>query len=123
MILRHMRRNAVSIQGERSSALELARGRLVVLGMFFVLAYSTIAVRAVDLGVVQGSMAGAMAGEEDYTALQAEETARRGNIYDRNGALLATTLKTASLYVDPSLILEPGKLAKRLTTIFPRCPP
>jgi len=120
MILKQMRRNAICIQGERSSSLDLARGRLVILGMCFILAYSIVAVRAIDLGIVQGDIAHFADDDEEVSAyLQREAEVRRGNVYDRNGELLATTIKTASLYVDPSLILEPGKLVSSLLRVFP----
>ena len=40
--------------------------------------------------------------------------ARPGDIYDRNGRLLATTTRTHSLYVDPSRIADPPNLARQL---------
>jgi cell division protein FtsI (penicillin-binding protein 3) len=40
--------------------------------------------------------------------------ARPGDILDRNGRLLATTVKVYSLFVDPSRIDEPDELARRL---------
>lgn len=43
---------------------------------------------------------------------------RRGDIYDRNGVLLATTLKTYSLYADPKRILDINDVAKRLPTVL-----
>lgn len=43
---------------------------------------------------------------------------RRGDIYDRNGVLLATTLKTYSLYADPKRILDVNEVARRLPTVL-----
>lgn len=48
------RRNAAKLEGERSSALDLARGRLVLMSICFVLVYMVFAVRAFDLAVIQG---------------------------------------------------------------------
>ncbi|MCB1782442.1 MAG: penicillin-binding protein 2 [Alphaproteobacteria bacterium] len=123
MILRQMRRNAIRIEGEHSAALERARGRLVLLGMVFALAYAVIAVRVFDLAVLQGDvprMEGeVVAADEGLQEKEQVASIRRGDIYDRNGELLATTLKAASLYADPALILEPQKVTQRLARIFP----
>lgn len=43
---------------------------------------------------------------------------RRGDIYDRNGVLLATTLKTYSLYADPKRVLDLNELSRRLPTVL-----
>lgn len=40
--------------------------------------------------------------------------ARPGDIYDRHGRLLATTTQSQSLFVDPSLIEDPGAVAEQL---------
>ncbi len=116
-----MRRNAIKLVGERSASLELARGRLVLMGAFFVLAYIVLAVRAFDLSVIQGEFGA----QQDFSAAaQMVKTlekgdAVRGDIRDRNGVLLATTLKTASLYVNPHLIANPKETAQGLVEIFP----
>jgi cell division protein FtsI (penicillin-binding protein 3) len=124
---KHIRRNAIQIEGEHSSSLDLCRGRLSFLSMFFVIVFMIIGVRAIDLGVVQGDLMRldpqmrldlAMA-EKDRAGDSAVQHVRRGNIYDRNGVLMATTIKTASLYADPALILEPEKVAAGLVKIFP----
>lgn len=124
MILKQMRRNAIRIEGEKSSALEQMRGRLLLLGMFFILSYMIVAIRLIDLGIVQGYLT-----RVDQSASErmqspslksiANTTLKRGNIYDRNHVLLATTLKTPALFVDPGLILDKPKVADQLVSIFP----
>lgn len=47
------------------------------------------------------------------------EPGRRGNIYDRNGVLLAATLKTYSLYADPKRILDAEEAVVKLRRVFP----
>lgn len=47
------------------------------------------------------------------------ETLRRGNIYDRNGVLLAATLQVYSLYADPKRILDAKDVIKRLPQALP----
>ncbi|MBL6664925.1 MAG: penicillin-binding protein 2 [Rickettsiales bacterium] len=43
----------------------------------------------------------------------------RGNIYDRNGALVATDIRTKSLYASSILIRNPKDIATGLSKIFP----
>ena len=116
-----LRRNTVKIEGERSSALDLARGRLVLMSGFFILVYMVFAVRAFDLAIIQGHAIAPDNGQiaESNMLNINGETPRRADITDRNGALLATTLKTASLYADPRLIADADAAAKKLIIIFP----
>ena len=118
--LRQMRRSALKLEGERSSTLDLARGRLVLVSGFFILAYAMLLVRAFDLTIIQG------AAREGDNGLRYERSgaadqvaAKRGNIYDRNGTLMATTLKISSLYADSKFIADPESSAKQLIEIFP----
>ncbi|MEZ5918660.1 MAG: hypothetical protein R3D66_01640 [Alphaproteobacteria bacterium] len=50
---RRSRYHAFKFDGERSSALEMAHGRLVLMSAFFMLFYSVLAIRAFDLSVIQ----------------------------------------------------------------------
>lgn len=43
----------------------------------------------------------------------------RGNIYDRNGEVLATSLVTGSAYANPQEILDVKETVEKLTSIFP----
>jgi len=43
----------------------------------------------------------------------------RGNIYDRNGVLVATDIRTKSLYASSILIRDPKDIAKGINRIFP----
>ena len=44
----------------------------------------------------------------------------RGNIYDRNGRILATTIKVNSLNIDPQEILNKNETIIKLKKIFPQ---
>lgn len=46
------------------------------------------------------------------------KTGRRGNIYDRNKVLIATDLKTKSLYVSSVLVKDPQAISSGLAQIF-----
>lgn len=109
--------------GAQSTALQLACGRLIFLGGLFMLAYAVVAVRVIDLMIVQGGSSETVQEAEDIRRLARSGDllahVRRGNIYDRNGVLLATSLKTPALYADPSLILDKPAVARALAGLFP----
>ncbi len=105
------------IMGERSSIFDLARGRLSLLGTAFIVLYIIVAARVVDLSVVQGTLLQIKDANAVEKAVVTENM--RGNIYDRNGVLLATTLKTKSLFVDASVIENPQQVLGELNKIIP----
>lgn len=115
---------SIRISGEKSGNLDLVRGRLVLLATLFSLFYLCIMVRLVDVTVIQGllnkpeSYIGAAQADEKSAA----EENFRADIVDRNGVLLATSLKTASLHADPKIIIDPVETAKGLSKIFPDMP-
>ncbi|HQK74725.1 MAG TPA: hypothetical protein PKZ25_00875, partial [Candidatus Hydrogenedentes bacterium] len=56
--------------------------------------------------------------EEDFHEGTLELNLPRGDIYDRNGRLLATDRRARSLYADPSRIQNPRTLAVTLSEIL-----
>lgn len=123
MMWKQMRRNSIQIEGEHSASVDLCTSRLSVLALFFMLAFMMIGLRLIDLSVVQG-VGGALLETQprdvpqDFAQTQ-DRPVRRGNIYDRHGVLLATDVLRASVFADPSLILEPRAVAEGLVKIFP----
>ena len=112
------KRKSFRIQGARNEALDVARGRVVLVSACFALAYILVVARVFDLSVIQGRLYNT--GEPtEIVEMTAQEQAYRGDILDRNGVILATSLETASLYADPKLIIEPTETAKALARIFP----
>jgi len=104
----------VKLDGVHHRVLETARNRVLVSGIVFAVAFMLIAARLVELSVF------GPASDPGYVALSApDRTPNRGDILDRNGVLLATSLPTASLYVDPSEVLDPEDAARRLTGVLP----
>lgn len=47
-----------------------------------------------------------------------KEALRRGNIYDRNGVLVAATLRVYSLYADPKRVLDPAEVAEKVPAVL-----
>lgn len=113
-------RNNIEFTGQKRSTLDMARGRLVLLSLFFVLSYILIGARVVHLTIIEGEM---KKSEETVSYLEAEpveeKAVRRADILDRNGVILARSLNTSSLYADPHLIADPKVVAKDLAKIFP----
>ncbi len=117
MIFRRRHWQGVSrIQGERSAALDQARGRIIIISVFFMVGYGAIAARALDLAVLKGGPPGALNSMHDL----AGHDMARGRIFDRNGVLLASSLPAVSLYADPSIIIGADQLARDLVKIFPK---
>lgn len=111
--------NIVKMAGARRSTLDIARGRMVVVTCFFIIAYILVAARVFDLSVIQGELRRGDAAEAAAPAQAAAVAAVRADITDRNGVLLATSLETASLYADPALVSDPVRVAKDLARALP----
>src|SRR3989339_784957 len=89
----------IRMESARKKALDLGRTRLLVTGVMFALAFSVLGARLVDL-----SRHGKEGVPKWRTIAQAEiapHVVGRGNVLDREGLILATSLPTQSLYVDP----------------------
>ncbi len=89
-----------------------AEGRLLVLGVAFLAAFSVIGIRMAGL-------AGSEAAEPRASASGARILAQRADIVDRQGRILATNLETFSLYAQPHHMIDKERVAKELVSIFP----
>jgi cell division protein FtsI (penicillin-binding protein 3) len=86
------------------------RFRLAVLS--FALAFLLIGGRLVALGLEGGGPGGG--GLYDISS-----TVHRPDILDRNGRLLATDIKGATLYADPAKVIDIDELAEQVTSVLP----
>jgi cell division protein FtsI (penicillin-binding protein 3) len=100
-------------KARRGRALECARNRLLATGLLFLLAFFVIAGRVVDLTLFDQVDDPSLAGNSVGPVI------RRGDIVDRNGIILATSLPTASVYADPKLIIDPSAAAAALHQALP----
>ena len=96
----------------RLQALEIGRTRLIAMGALFTLAFLVLGGRMIEL---------TMFGREAMSAIRAatpnfEHVVGRSDIVDRNGVVLATSLPTRSLFVDPTEVLDPEVAALKLST-------
>ena len=96
-------------------AIETGRTRLVLMGTLAMLAFLAIGVRLVDVMVLREGHEPRLADTNLPVAWQTE----RADILDRNGEILATNLRTASLYADPKKVQNPKQAARRLARLLP----
>ncbi|MFS4437321.1 peptidoglycan D,D-transpeptidase FtsI family protein [Paracoccaceae bacterium GXU_MW_L88] len=89
-----------------------SEGRMFLLGGFFVLCFSSVAVK---MAIIAGSGEAAPIATPDRHAILAE----RADIVDRNGAVLATNVQTNALYVETRDLVDPRAAAYGLARIFP----
>ncbi len=89
-----------------------AETRLLLLGVVFILGFTTVAGRMALLSA-------AVPVEPRAEGMSEPIRAQRANIVDHNGAILATNLVTASLYAQPAQMIDPVAAAKALAEIFP----
>jgi cell division protein FtsI (penicillin-binding protein 3) len=106
----------IKFEGIRRQALDTGRNRLLVTGALFTLAFIVVAVRLVELAVVEQILEEFQA---PRLAVGLEMPKVRSDIVDRNGVLLATSLPTASLYANPRQILDPKEATQKLLRLFP----
>ncbi|MDW3181235.1 penicillin-binding protein 2 [Roseobacter sp.] len=96
----------------RDQSRQRAEGRLLVLGLFFVVAFGVIGAR-------MGVLATAEPMEPRVEAPGARIHASRADIVDRHGRLLATNFETHSLYAQPPQMVDPAHSARELARVFP----
>lgn len=112
-------RTEIRLLGLQERAVQTGRNRVVVAGLIFSVMFAVLAIRLADLTVLRSPNPSPMA---QHTA-QSEQQERRADIVDRNGVLLASDLKTASLAADPKIVLNPERTAVSLARIFPDLSP
>jgi len=96
----------------RDHARRRAEGRLLVLGLVFLCAYSVIGARMAHVAATEPA-------EPRTAQVRAPIVAQRADIVDRQGRILATNLETHSLYAQPPLMVDPAGAARALAQIFP----
>ncbi len=107
--------NHRQIDGVRKQALEIGRNRLLVTGVVITLAFGFIALRLVELTVMNDEVESRVASRQAIS----NSSVGRADITDRNGLLLATSLPTVSLYADPNSVLDPDEAASKIVNIMP----
>ena len=121
------------IQGESRShrALEQTRLRLMCVALFFGLFFCALSLRLVEVTLVGGGDLPfkrlvsnpelLLQREEDLDISNVNSPSRmvRREIADRNGMIIATSIPTASLVVNPTIVRHEAQLVADLVKIFP----
>jgi cell division protein FtsI (penicillin-binding protein 3) len=116
-------RNARKIVIKESTGrkiIEQSRIRLLCLGLFFILCFTSISFRMIDVSVLHRHRAVTITvvdpdnEKSEEVSMSSEEAFSRGDIVDRNGMLLATSLMTASMFANPKEIKDADDTAKKL---------
>ncbi|MBB5702662.1 cell division protein FtsI (penicillin-binding protein 3) [Ochrobactrum daejeonense] len=98
--------------GSRKKHGNRARNRLWMAIACFVGIYGVIGGKLVYFGVIGGE-------NQDTAGPVINQLASRPDILDRNGEILATDIKTASLYAEPRKIVDPDETIEMLSTVLP----
>ena len=97
---------------EARHPVEIGHNRLIVVGALFGLVFSTIAARLVEITLLAPA-------EPRMSSVRRALPIERGEITDRNGVLLASSLGMISVYADPRKILDPADAAQQLARVLP----
>ena len=122
-----MKKKVIFKESTGRRIIEQSRIRVLCVGLFFILCFASIGVRMIEVAVFDKRHATTITvtdpdNEEksEQVDLQktndsaAESTLQRGDIVDRNGVLLATSLMTASVFVNPKEMRDKEEAATKL---------
>jgi len=105
----------LKIEGSAKQTIDVARHRLFVGGSLFALAFVVVAFRLVDLTMLSEGREPRLGRAPGLAAVEMD----RADIVDRNDTLLATSLRTGSLYANPRQLIDPEDAARRLARTLP----
>jgi cell division protein FtsI (penicillin-binding protein 3) len=97
----------------RDAQLSLPRRRLRLVGGIFVVAFTALGLRLVDLALMSVDAATRV-----HELPGTQESVRRADIVDRNGDLIATDYPKTSLFADPAEVLDADATARRLGRVL-----
>ncbi|TGQ69712.1 penicillin-binding protein 2 [Mesorhizobium sp. M00.F.Ca.ET.186.01.1.1] len=101
---------SIVVDGARKATGGKGKARIVMTMAVFFGIFSTISGRLVYLGFQTPDLSGGP---------QSRVTASRPDIVDRNGEVLATDIKTASLFAEPRRIVDADEAIEKLATVLP----
>jgi cell division protein FtsI (penicillin-binding protein 3) len=96
---------------QKSKPVDGVRTRVLMAILCFGVIYGVITARLIYFGL-QDRQVG-------YTGAISQVIAARPDLLDRNGEILATDIKTASLYAEPKRILDADETLEALTSVMP----
>lgn len=101
---------SIVVDGARKATGGRTRNRVIMTMAVFFGIYATIAGRLVYLGMLEPDESGGPV---------SRVTASRPDIVDRNGEVLATDIKTSSLFAEPRRIVDADEVIEKLSTVLP----
>ncbi|PSJ63669.1 peptidoglycan D,D-transpeptidase FtsI family protein [Pseudaminobacter soli (ex Li et al. 2025)] len=101
---------SIVVDGARKATGGRTKNRVVMTMTVFFGIYATITGRLIYLGMLQPDESGGPA---------TRVTASRPDIVDRNGEVLATDIKTLSLFAEPRRIVDADEVIEKLSTVLP----
>jgi cell division protein FtsI (penicillin-binding protein 3) len=107
----------VRLDGAAKLAFDTGRTRLVIVGMVFAIGFAAMGARLVQLTLFHGGEPAA-ARSVDVAPPPELVVMDRQPISDRNGVLLASNLRTASLFAEPKKILNADEAAARIVQVL-----
>ncbi len=99
------------LQSTRKSSGDRTSNRVMIAMMCFTSIYAVIGGRLVYFGMQDV--------DTGYTGSVVQSVAARPSLIDRNGEILATDIKTASLYAEPKRIIDADETLEMLTSVIP----
>lgn len=86
---------------------------------FFILGYLVVCARVFDLCVIANLDKTPSVAKKDVTALHYISPIKRADIVDRHGTIIATSLPTVNLFVNPKKVIDVEDAAYKIQSIFP----
>jgi len=102
--------SSIVLQGRRKSTSGRAQSRIVMAMVMLFGIYGALGARLVHLGLIE---------EPPVNLPQTRPTASRPDLLDRNGEVLATDIKTASLFAEPRHIVDIDEAIEKLQRVLP----
>lgn len=93
--------------------LSASRGRIVFAGLGFAVVYAAVALKLVGLGMASDDHSAALASGSTQVSTV------RPDLLDRNGEVLATDIRSSSLYAEPKRIIDVDEAIEALATVIP----
>jgi cell division protein FtsI (penicillin-binding protein 3) len=104
----------VAVINNRSNNEEISHHRLQVVIILFLFGFSVLSFRLFDIVFLRkDSISQRVVTNETMPVFQ------RADIVDRNDVLLAVNLATASLYANPTVLIDPKEAADKLSKVLP----
>ncbi|MCX8230473.1 MAG: penicillin-binding protein 2 [Alphaproteobacteria bacterium] len=106
----------IELESTKKQAIEKARTRLLIGGSLMAAAFIVVGVRLFDIVVLNEHDNLRHASSRDIVRPVAMS---RADITDRNGVLLATSLRTASLFANTKKVINPATASARIVEVLP----